>query len=31
VVVNLTAAEQRFKLGGAEHALAPNAWRIDAS
>jgi glycosidase len=31
VVVNLTSAEQRFKLGGAEHALAPNAWRIDAA
>jgi hypothetical protein len=31
VVVDLTSAEQRFKLAGAEHALAPNAWRIDAA
>jgi glycosidase len=31
VVVNLTASEQKFKLGGAAHALAPNAWLIEAA
>jgi len=31
VIVNVTPAEQRFERGGAEHALAPHAWLIEAS
>ena len=31
VVVNLTSGEQTFKLGGAAHTLAPNAWLIEAA
>ena len=31
VVVNLTSGEQAFRLGGAAHELAPNAWLIEAA
>lgn len=31
VVVNLTAAEQKFQRGGAQHVLAPHAWQIEAA
>ena len=31
VVVNLTSGEQKFKLGGAEHVLAPQSWLIEAA
>jgi len=31
VVVNLTAAEQKFQRGGAQRVLAPHAWLIEAA
>ena len=31
VVVNLTSGEQAFRLGGKEHALAPNAWLVETA
>ncbi|MBW8759195.1 MAG: DUF3459 domain-containing protein [Burkholderiales bacterium] len=31
VVVNLTAAEQKLQWAGAQHVIAPHAWRIEAA
>ena len=31
VVVNLASGEQAFRLGGKEHALAPNAWLVETA
>ncbi|HEY8976344.1 MAG TPA: alpha-amylase family glycosyl hydrolase [Burkholderiaceae bacterium] len=31
VIVNVTSAEQKFERNGAEHALAPHTWLIEAA